>query len=108
MESASGIATDIRCSIQDMAYDSCHSYTNGMPDDDIDKLEADGVTDIVGCLADSMWNDTYLLADLMGDRVYDACCGNIEKMKAMYIELRGVEVFKAWQDAVDTLIERWS
>ena len=110
MESAQTVANFVRNGVGDMTYDHVRMWRDqgcvGEPE--LDKLKAKGVQDIEGCYADDMYNDKFLLADMMGDRVHDACEGDEEKMKEMYVVLRGIEVFKAWQDAVDMLCERWN
>lgn len=111
MSKGNTVANYIRNGIGDMAYDHFKMWQDQgeVGNDDLDKLKAAGCTDIAGAYADDMFNDKFLIADMMGDRVHDACCGNEQQMRTTYDELRTEEgrQNKAWHEAIDMLEERW-
>lgn len=59
-----------------------------------------GVRDIQGWLADELFNDPATVADLMGDRIYDATRGSEKWTEEVYAELAKNPNFKK---AVDIL-----
>jgi hypothetical protein len=91
METADEIYDHISDACGDMAHDQNQMYEEGWLDIDstekINKLKKEGVTDIVGCLADTYYQDPNMMLDLIGDRVCDASRGDEGKMIIMLKEL---------------------
>ena len=91
-------ATKIACdllgwlqeAVGDMAADMT-SQGSGFLDDKWDKriktAKKAKVRDIVGWLADELYNDADTVSDLLGDKVYDACPGGLMQRAAVYNEL---------------------
>jgi hypothetical protein len=78
---ANNVSNFLEDAVGDMASDMCSS-SSGFLDDKwskhIKKLKKNGCGDIMGALADDLYNDPDTLQDLMGDRIHDEVKGNDE------------------------------
>ena len=101
------IATWIGSAVTDIAQDQVRMWRDSGWDDSkgkvLDKMKADGVTDIEGCYADHLYDNADTLADLMGDRVCDVVGWEGPDRKAFVAELRKFRGDKAWQEACDRI-----
>jgi len=109
MDKANEIFNWVQNAVGDMAYDQVgmwegHGRTKGM-EPELDKLVEDGVIDIGGCHADNLYDDKWLLVDLIGDRLYDATQGDNDKRNTLVEELRTMRrKSTVWDEVCNELI----
>jgi len=112
METARDIYDWVGDAMGDMAYGAYQMYEEnndgGFFDEQtkhIKKLIKEGVTDIPGRLADDYYNDPDLLADLIGDKVYDASHESKEIRLRLLEELKEIG-HDAMKQACSKIIRR--
>ena len=90
----------VRDAVGDMASDMLSPHSGFLDDawsKRIKKAKKSGCRDLLGWLADELYNDPEALCDLMGDKIYEACNGDRTAMATVYdvMEQRGGRLAKA-------------
>lgn len=83
------------------------SMTSPETDREIKIMEEHGVHDIPGSLADNLYNHAGFCEDVLGDRIYGDCEGNLQTYLQLAEEVKKQSTNQAMKQACNNIIRRW-
>jgi len=97
--------------VGDISSDLVQEFkTNGKCSDpefttELKKLKKNGVSDLVGALADHMYNQESFLEDMLGDKIYESAPDEEGRLK-LVSELRGMANFPSWNHVIEKFMNQ--